>query len=365
MKLSPYSKIDLNFVAEGQECGGVRPVDYSVGRSMRFEFKEAARPGLVSIIIPCFNAKRFLAETLQSALSQSYPCTEIIVVDDGSSDGTGELIRAYGDRVHAEFCLNRGACAARNHGTALARGEYIQYLDADDLLTPEAIANRVAALQKTGFDVAYSDWENLVETEPGVFEVSKPIARRIEEVHPVAEIALITNFWAPQAALTYRRTIVEKIGDWKEWLSIHGDVRFLVDAALVGGTFAYVSGVGARYRVHRGARLSNSGLVTFYSSQFRNACDLQATFETRGGMSADVRHALAKLYDVPARVFLVHDRDAFYDCVARLYSVEPGFRLTFPKLASLASKVFGFRAASTVLPMLSRLRRAAKRAGHG
>src|SRR5262249_53040666 len=138
---------------------------------------------------------------------------------------------------------------------------------------------------------------------------------------------------------------------------------FLVDAALLGSTFAYVSGVGARYRVHRGARLSNSDLVTFYSSQFRNACDLQATFETRGRMSADVRRALAKLYDVPARVFLVHDRDAFYDCVARLYSVEPGFRLTLPKLARLASKVFGFRAASIVLPMLSRLRGAAKRAG--
>ena len=188
-----------------------------VGSGMLIEFKETARPGLVSIIIPCYNAERFLVETLESAFNQSYPHTEIIVVDDGSSDGTGELIRAYADRVRAEFCPNGGVCTARNRGTALARGEFIQYLDADDLLAPDAIASRVVALQKTGFDVAYSDWEKLIETKPGVFEVSKPITHRMEEVHPVAEIALITKFWAPQAALIYRRTIVEKIGSWKEY----------------------------------------------------------------------------------------------------------------------------------------------------
>ena len=73
-------------------------------------------------------------------------------------------------RVNAEFGPNRGASAARNRGTALARGEFIQYLDADDLLTPDAIERRVAVLEETGADVAYSDWEKLVEVEPGVFE---------------------------------------------------------------------------------------------------------------------------------------------------------------------------------------------------
>src|SRR5215475_6828332 len=98
---------------------------------MPIEFKETAQPGLVSIVIPCYNAERFLVETLQSAFNQSYPYTEIIVVDDGSTDGTGALIRAFADRVRAEFQPNRGVCAARNYGTALARGEFIQYLDAD------------------------------------------------------------------------------------------------------------------------------------------------------------------------------------------------------------------------------------------
>src|SRR5262245_41347662 len=114
---------------------------------MPVDFQELPQPGVVSIIIPCYNVERHLAETLESALAQSYPHTEIIVIDDGSTDGTAELIRSYADRLRAEFWPNRGASAARNRGTVLARGEFIQYLDADDVLTRDAIAHRVAALQ--------------------------------------------------------------------------------------------------------------------------------------------------------------------------------------------------------------------------
>lgn len=326
---------------------------------MRFEFKEAPLPGLVSVIIPCYNAKRFLAETLQSVFLQSYPHTEIIVVDDGSSDGTAELIYGYADRVRAEFGPNCGASAARNRGTALARGEFIQYLDADDLLTPDAVAQRVAALQQTGSDVAYSDWQKLFETQPGTFEVCEHFTRRIEDVHPVPAVALMVHFWAPPAALTYRRTIVEKIGGWKEWLPILEDTRFLQDAALVGGKFVHAPGVGANYRVHRDASLSRGSHLAFVTALFHNTCDLQAVFEARGGISADERRALAKLYGLAARSFFVYDkRSLFQDCVAKIYNVEPRFRLSWPKVASVASKIVGFRAAGMLLPILSRLRRA-------
>jgi glycosyltransferase involved in cell wall biosynthesis len=325
---------------------------------MGVEFKRAPLPGLVSIIIPCYNAERFLAEALESAFFQSYPYAEIIVIDDGSTDRTAELIRAYGDRVQTDFGPHGGASAARNRGTALARGEFIQYLDADDFLTPDAVAHRVAALQKTGSDVAYSDWEKLFETQSNVFEVCEHFAGRIEDVHPILEIALMTNFWAPPAALTYRRTIVEKIGGWKEWLPILEDTRFLQDAALAGGKFVHSPGVGARYRVHNGASLSRSGHVAFVTALYRNACDLQAVFEARGGMSADERYVLTKQYYRAARSFFVYERRLlFHECIARLYKIEPGFRLSWPKVASLTSKMFGFKAASMLLPLLIRLQR--------
>src|SRR5262249_9602906 len=141
-------------------------------------------------------------------------------------------------------------------GTVLARGEFIQYLDADDLLAPGAVAYRIAALQQSGADIAYSDWERLVEIKPNVFELGQQVVRRIEDVHPNPEIALITAFWAPPAAVTYRRGTVEKIGGWKEWLPIIQDARFLQDAGLVGGRFIYVPGIGGRYREHLSASLS-------------------------------------------------------------------------------------------------------------
>src|SRR5215213_982432 len=130
---------------------------------MSFGFREPLQVGLTSIVIPCYNAARYLVETLESAFTQTYSPTEIIIVDDGSLDGSPQLIRGYGDRLKAEFLPHRGGGGARNRGTALARGEFIQYLDADDLLMPDAIARRVAALQNGDVDVAYSDWQKLVE----------------------------------------------------------------------------------------------------------------------------------------------------------------------------------------------------------
>jgi glycosyltransferase involved in cell wall biosynthesis len=94
---------------------------------MQLELYEASQPGLVSIVIPCYNAERFLTETLNGAFAQSYPRTEVILIDDGSTDGTADVIRSYSDRVKAEFGPNR------DRGTALAPGEFLQYLDADDL----------------------------------------------------------------------------------------------------------------------------------------------------------------------------------------------------------------------------------------
>jgi glycosyltransferase involved in cell wall biosynthesis len=327
---------------------------------MPLDNERVAQVGLVSIVVPSYNAERFLAETLESALLQTYPHTEIIVIDDGSTDGTAEIIRAYAGRVTAEFGPNRGASAARNRGTALARGEFIQYLDADDLLPPAAIEHRVAAMRESGADVAYSDWEKLVELERGIFDIREKIARKIEDVHPILQIALITDFWAPPAAVTYRRTLVEKIGGWKEWLPIIQDARFLQDAGLVGGRFVYSPGIGARYRVHRETSLSRRSAAAFIGDVFKNACDLQATFEAKGTMNAAERHALAQIYNYAARSLFFQDRPAFRDCVARLYSVEPHFAAKWPKIASLASKLLGFRVAGSLLSSLSKLRQIVK-----
>ena len=150
---------------------------------------------LVSVIIPCYNAEHFLRETIESVFSQTFAHYEIILVDDGSTDGTAEVIKSFGSRVKAEFGSNRGASVARNLGTTLARGNFIQYLDADDILRPDALEKRVNALVSNDADVAYSDWQRLEENEAGEFIPGNIIARRIEDVHVDPQIALFTDFW--------------------------------------------------------------------------------------------------------------------------------------------------------------------------
>ena len=98
----------------------------------------------ISCIVPVYNGERFLAEALDSILAQTHQPGEIIVVDDGSTDGTPEILARYGERVRYERQENAGPASARNAGLGLARGELVAFLDADDLWHPEKLARQSA-----------------------------------------------------------------------------------------------------------------------------------------------------------------------------------------------------------------------------
>jgi glycosyltransferase involved in cell wall biosynthesis len=102
---------------------------------------------LISCIVPVFNGERYLGETLDSILAQTYRPLEIIVADDGSTDGTPAVVASYGERVRYLSQLNAGPAAARNLGLCAARGEFIAFLDADDLWHPEKLARQMARFQ--------------------------------------------------------------------------------------------------------------------------------------------------------------------------------------------------------------------------
>jgi glycosyltransferase involved in cell wall biosynthesis len=98
------------------------------------------QPRSASIVITCYNYARFLPESIKSALAQTHPDTEVVVVDDGSTDESRDVIARYGDRVTPVLKPNGGMASAFNHGYAVASGDVIVFLDADDTIYPEAVA---------------------------------------------------------------------------------------------------------------------------------------------------------------------------------------------------------------------------------
>lgn len=117
---------------------------------------------LVSIIIPAYNAQTTLTSTLESVLAQTYDNIEIIVVDDGSTDGTAGIVRQYGERVRYYFQENSGGCArARNTGMGHASGDYISFIDADDLMVYDRIQKQIEFMQlHNDIDMVFCNYRN-------------------------------------------------------------------------------------------------------------------------------------------------------------------------------------------------------------
>lgn len=303
--------------------------------------------GRVSIVIPCFNAEVTVGETIDSALGQTWGDIEVIVIDDGSKDRSAEVLHGFGSRISAEFGPNRGASAARNRGTALATGAYIQYLDADDLLVADAVARRVEALDAAGADVAYGDWQRFETGADGSRQLGETVARRIEDTDADPEIACATSFWAPPAALLYARRIVEAIGGWNERLPVIQDARFLFDAARQGARFVHVPGVSALYR-HAGTSLSRGNLPGFMLDVYRNATEIQSLWEADGPLTPARKNTLAGIFDMTARTFFQLDLPEFDDAVARFKAVSSR-RFGYPEVALKVSRLAGRDLAMTAL----------------
>ncbi|MEJ2216106.1 MAG: glycosyltransferase [Gemmatimonadota bacterium] len=208
---------------------------------------DAGNEPLVSVIVPAYQQRRWVAEALDSVLAQTYPRIEVIVVDDGSTDGTGDLVRdRFGDAVRVVRQANQGLAAARNAGLALARGELIQFLDADDRLAPDKIALQVQALAgHPEYDVAYCDYAFFPDTPPRARRgVPTPPAEGSGEL---LERLLEGNFIASHAALL-RRTALRDVGGFDPALRGAEDYDLWLRLAVSGCRFLHTPGAHALYR---------------------------------------------------------------------------------------------------------------------
>lgn len=172
---------------------------------------------LVSVIVPVYNGARFLAQSLDSALAQDYPRLEVVVVDDGSTDDTPGVLASYGERIRAIRQPNQGAAAARNTALKASRGEYIAFLDADDLWAPHKLSIQVGHLQAhPQVDLVYSDWK-VVESSAAAAEASAAMASASSHVVDEAASGWLYNTLLMDCVLhtttvVMRRKLLDSVG---------------------------------------------------------------------------------------------------------------------------------------------------------
>ena len=211
----------------------------------------------ISVIIPCYNSERYLAECLDSILAQSEQDFEILLVDDGSRDSTLSVAQAYAQqdaRIHAYHQENAGVCAARNLAMEHAQGEWITFVDSDDLLVPDAFERMLGAV-KDDVDMVVCAHETFDENgrREAVWPDTRWMDLRGEEKREAVALRLIEGDSVLNIMCNklHRRALIEKEGlRLKKGIAIAEDALFNLEAVLCGRGVAYVHHIAYRYRVH-------------------------------------------------------------------------------------------------------------------
>lgn len=178
----------------------------------------------ISVIIPCWNVEALLPATLDSVLAQEHQNLEIIAVDDGSTDGTPAVLERYvalsGGRMQVLRQANQGACAARNAGMSKATGEWLQFMDADDVLDPQKLKGQVAMLLgATGTPaLIVGDYEKIMPNG---------LLLPTEALYDKPWMALIRTRMGTTSANLWRKAEVERAGGWRIDLASSQDYELM------------------------------------------------------------------------------------------------------------------------------------------
>jgi len=216
---------------------------------------------LVSILIPAYNAKHWIAESLQSALAQTWPRKEIIIVDDGSTDGTVDVARRFATQdVKIISTSNKGLSSAVNLAFQHSRGDYIQELDSDDLLSPDKIERQLGALR-------HGDSARVLLSSPWAHFHYRPSKARFVEnslwhdLSPVDWLIrkLGENLHMQNATWLVSRELAEAAGPWDETLQYDQDGEYFARVVLASTGTRFVPEGRVYYRISGSGRISYIG----------------------------------------------------------------------------------------------------------
>jgi glycosyltransferase involved in cell wall biosynthesis len=245
---------------------------------------------LVSILVPCHNAALYIAAALDSALAQTWPEKEIIVVNDGSTDGSGEILESYRSRgvkvIHQE---NRGQCAANNRAFEECSGDYIKFFDADDLLAPRTVELQMGRVAGSTTAVASCEWGRFYGNDLCTFKLElQPVWRDMDPVEWLVDSWLAGGGMMQSALWLVPRVLLEKCGLWNEDLSLINDFEF----------FARVLSHASEVRFAPGARLYYRSAIFGSLSGQKNAKAVQSAFHS---LMLGTQHLLTRRDDARVR----------------------------------------------------------------
>lgn len=281
----------------------------------------------VSAVIPVYNGAEYLAEAIHSVLAQTHPVIECLVIDDGSTDATPEVVSGFGDDVAYVRVPRGGQSRARNHGAWLARGELVAFLDHDDAWLPFKLELQLEELHRNPESTMVLCAMELVDEAGRSLGTNRLFHRDRESL--VTAMVTFDGSDLPgcnQAALLRRDWLLDN-GGYDAVLSVCGDWDLLLRTLLVG-TLAYLDEPLVRYRVrdsglHRNIPVMERDMRRALVKAFTDPC-LPAAVSSRR------RHAYGRLYRLLAGSYRdVGDKRAMVRSLARSLSYDPtiGFEL--------------------------------------
>lgn len=260
----------------------------------------------VSICIPCFNAAGYVAQTLECLLAQTWQHREVIVVDDGSSDGSVDVLKSFAQRgVRYVQQANSGSCAARNRALALSTGQFVKFIDADDLLSPDHIERQLQQLNGTTAAVASAEWGRFYSDDLSSFRLNaQSVWRDMPSVEWLVEAFRDAQPMMNPGLWLIPRALLDRSGGWDESLSLIDDFEFFARVLCHAEEVRFTPGALLYYR---------SGISGSLSSRKTRAAVESAFHSILKGTG----HLLARRSDAEARLSCANVMQSF------LYTIYP------------------------------------------
>ena len=303
----------------------------------------------VSILIPCYNTDRWIQQALASAINQTYPNIEIIVVDDGSADRSSEIIQAFSkslseaqrNRFHWESQPNQGGNVTRNRLLELSTGEWIQYLDSDDYLQPTKIERQVQFLNHCPqSDIIYS---------PSIFEYwSQDISR--QEILPIPEPhdpwILLARWYLPQTGSPlWRKQAIADVGSWKPDQPCCQEHELYLRLLKAGKRFEYCPDAGSIYRQWSESTVCKRDKSETYRQRLAIEDAIEQHLQETHQLTPERRYAINQARFECARMIWLSNRDWANEIIAKIQHSDRAFLPSgsaAPKTYRLTYQLFGF-----------------------